>query len=234
METQHFFEYILETNVDKIVPKIIKKNDLYSLEYLVDKEMLDPNGKLETKEGHTFPIILASMSGNLDIVKYFISKGCDLDVRDSERGNTPIMWAARSGCFEIVEYFLGLIQEHKMTVYTTISKRPYYLRSPFYKESGEHDILITDEVASSSGDFDKVRMLKLLEQHGFRTHFLQLYSAIEGKNLDVIKYLVEECGHDINEVSDKLLVYLYKIDLNEIPDIKDYLNKHRKSGCVVQ
>jgi ankyrin repeat protein len=66
----------------------------------------DANIDAKGKGGAT-PLILAASNGNIEVVKFLVSKGADVNVRDNVRDNTPLSDAAFSGNLTVVEFLVS-------------------------------------------------------------------------------------------------------------------------------
>ncbi|GEM_PF-3407594 len=80
--------------------------------YAKSKDMLellmaygvDPNNK-ETTNGNISILAIMASYGDIDSVKFLISKGADIDSKD-DLGSTPLFCAAESGSIEVVKFLI--------------------------------------------------------------------------------------------------------------------------------
>jgi len=77
--------------------------DLNAVITFVEQAYTDVNSV--DKEGAT-PLHWACLKNNLDIAKYLVEKGAQLDVANLTEGHTPLMWACVSGNLRIVHFLL--------------------------------------------------------------------------------------------------------------------------------
>ena len=112
------------------------------------------------------PLHRASENGHIDIVKYLIVE-CKCDVHCVAGGLTSLQYAALNGHFEIVKYF---ILEHECIPESALC---------YAAEHGNIDMVtFLAERCKSGSEYDR-----------------SLDAAIKGKNLHVVKYLMERWGN---------------------------------------
>ena len=117
---------------------------------------------------HSFqkkPLHHASEKGHIDIVKYLIIE-CKCDVHCVAKGMTPLQYAALNGHFEIVKYF---IEEHEC---------------------------IPESALCYAAEHGNIAMVEFLAERckNDSEYNRSLDAAVMGRNLDVVKYLVERWG----------------------------------------
>ena len=120
------------------------------------------------------PLHHASEKGHIKIVKYLIVE-CKCSVHCVAEGLTPLQYAALNGHFEIVKYF---IEEHGCIPESAL------------RYAAEH------------GNIDMVEFLAERCKNGSE-YDRSLDATIKGKNLQVVKYLVERWGTD-RDLSQRL------------------------------
>ena len=177
---------------EKVIKRILKKvdpNRLSKIVNAVDKMKFTP-------------LDYAAMHGYLEIVKYFIEKGSDLD--GDNRDLTPLHWATVCGQLEVVKHFID-------NKYWEVDKL-----------SGEGGAPL--HYAVTNGCLDIVKYLiekgadvNLQDESSGPLHF-----AIEENRLDIVKYLVEK-GADINLHDRNGMSPLYFATQNSRLDIVKYL-----------
>lgn len=102
--------YLEETlNIEKTIDDACQAIIYYNLRSLVDCEDIirqDPN-KHESR-GHN-PLILASMNGDIDVVKYLITtfEGIDVNAKENN-GNTALLFSSFKGHLQIVKFLSSL------------------------------------------------------------------------------------------------------------------------------
>lgn len=89
-------------NLRKI--KKILKGSLFSKGVPVDSIL---NEEYRPMRGMT-PLMCASMYGNLNIVKYLVANGADVNARETGGENTPLMFAAAHGKPDVTEYLISV------------------------------------------------------------------------------------------------------------------------------
>ena len=82
--------------------QLIKEGDLETIKSIVKQD----EGILHQKDGRGFPpLVMASYSGNLDVAKYLIEAGVDINAIDAA-GNTALMGVCFKGYLDIVKLLL--------------------------------------------------------------------------------------------------------------------------------
>jgi len=90
--------------------KSCERGDLKKVIYLVEE--YNPNLNQKNKKGNP-PLIIASLSGSKDIVKYLLSKEVDINITD-KNGNTSILNSLLRGNLEIAKIILE--KKPKLTI----------------------------------------------------------------------------------------------------------------------
>lgn len=179
-----------------------EKGDLQGVKRCIEQDGVDIN---YTSSGET-ALIRASYKGHLEIVKYLISKGADMDFAFNDR-STALIWASDKGHLEIVKVLVenGADLNKKSggifgdTALIRASKKGYFEIIKVLVEGGA-DVNIRnsyDEIALECSATDEI--WDYLED---KTNDINLTKAlcnfIERNNLGKVKYLVEKRGADIN------------------------------------
>ena len=86
-----------------LILEAAQKGDLTTVQECVQ---LDPSSFEATNLSLRTPLRLASGGGHLEVVKYLVSAGANLEERDSY-GSTPLHQASYRGHLEVVEYLVG-------------------------------------------------------------------------------------------------------------------------------
>ncbi|XP_076436857.1 uncharacterized protein LOC143276258 isoform X2 [Babylonia areolata] len=81
-----------------------KAGHMEIIQYILDIEAIDVNA---TDEGGWTPLMWATESQLVNVVKYLVSRGGDPNLKDNEENNA-LHWAAFAGSVEIAELFLDL------------------------------------------------------------------------------------------------------------------------------
>ena len=154
-------------------------NDLERVKLLIEKGA-DVN--IQNGDGNT-AIFYAALNSNLEIVQYLIENGADITITNKSRKDF-IHYAARSGNLELVQWLVN----QGISV-------------------SEYNGALHNAVASGN-----LELVKWLVAHGadVNSYFLNdsvLAYAIECSNMDIMRYLVEQEGVDVNASTHKRIYY---------------------------
>jgi len=158
---------------DSVLNYVVKYGNLETVKYFVENKLLPLNWK--DLEGVSLFMSVCER-GEEGIVKYLISKGVDVNIRD-KYGDSPLFYAAKSGNLSLIKY---LTEEKKL-----------YILEPYVVFP-----------AAKSGNLE---LVKYLEKKGFNLNTEDkfeksvLFYAAESGNLELVKYLVELKGLDVNK-----------------------------------
>ncbi|MDH6355626.1 ankyrin repeat protein [Dysgonomonas sp. PH5-45] len=204
-QEKEFYDYLYRLSI---------QGNLDSVKYVFENQNIDLK-RYDTDNKHFTPIVYAAAySGNTDLVKYLVGKGADLKAHSSNNetalhraawrgdlamvkllveygadlnivynangGLSPLCCAAESGNIEVVKY---LIEKGANVNYTNKDSGASPLRSAAYK--AHYDIFL------------------LLAQKQPAAYNWQeaLFYGLIGGNPDIVKYIVEEKGADVNKKS---------------------------------
>ena len=94
-----------DSNGVGIFDEAMNYNDLDFIKYLIEKKGFDPS-VTNRKSGFT-PLMQAVSYGHIDIVKYFVNLGADIDIKDNF-GISAIEYARKLGQNRVLEYLKSL------------------------------------------------------------------------------------------------------------------------------
>ncbi len=154
-------------------------NDLERVKLLIDKGA-DVN--IQNGDGNN-AIFYAALNSNLEMVQYLIENGADITITNKSRKDF-IHYAARSGNLELVQWLVN----QGISV-------------------SEYNGALHNAVASGN-----LELVKWLVAHGadVNSYFLNdsvLSFAVDCSNMDIIRYLVEQEGVDVNASTHKRIYY---------------------------
>ena len=104
-----------------------RKGDISSLRYSIEIENKDPNS--QNSFGWS-PMHIASSHGNIDIVRYLTTQGCNIDIKRKDEW-TPLHCACKNGHYRVVEYLVtkgadvNAIQKEGLTPLYLASQKGY-------------------------------------------------------------------------------------------------------------
>ncbi len=150
-------------------------------------------------------IFYAALNGNMEMVQYLIENGADITITNTKWNRNIIHYAARSGNLELVQYLVnqGI--------------------SVLESNGALHK-------AVSSGNLELVKWLVAhgADVHGDYFNDSVLLYAVRSSNKDILRYLVEEKGVDVNESANRKMDYSAleeAVKNNNIETVK-YLVEH--------
>ncbi|CAB4029249.1 Ankyrin repeat-containing domain, partial [Paramuricea clavata] len=153
----------------------------------------------------------AVLSGSLEIVKYLVEHGADVNLYAS-RSDSPLHTAASSGSLEIVKYLVehgANVNLNSSIVGTALHSAASSASLEIVKYLVEHganvnlNSLIVGTAIHSAASFASLKIVKYLVEHNADVTFENyrvgspLHSAASSGSLEIVKYLVEHNG-DVN------------------------------------
>jgi ankyrin repeat protein len=121
---------------------------------------------------------VATQAGNIEIVKYLVSQGADIHIKDSSK-ETPLQIAIHEGNLELINFFL--------------SKKADVNMKDHFNETSLHD----------ATDKGKIEIVKLIVSHGADLNAKNnlretpLLYAVKNNYSDIAEYLISE-GAEVN------------------------------------
>jgi len=192
------FEAINDNNLEK-VQKIIQENH----------EVLN-----ERDESYCDPLTFAAIAGNLEIMKYLLSQGADINTIDRENSNL-MHNAAANGHLEVVKYLIdqsfdvNAADDNGNTALLFASDRNnielvrYLLDqgADVHAESSNGTTVILNAAFSGNNE-----MIQLFQDKGLSINHANqwgvtplMYASLVG-NMDIVEYLLEQ-GADVHAIS---------------------------------
>ena len=180
-----------------------------------------------TNSNNETPLTVASTGGNLDLVKFLLSRGADIEHRE-KKGLTPLMLAAREGHVDVLQHLI-----EAGAVIEAFSERT-------------KDTALT--LASSAGHYDAVSMLLnkgANKEHRNVSDYTSLALAAAGGHREVINLLLSY-GAEINSrtgsklgISPLMLAAMnghaevLKLLLDRGGDINAYIETNRNTALTL-
>ncbi len=184
------------------------------------------------------------MGGAIDIVKYLVECGVELEQRDDD-GKTALMIAKKGGYTEIVEILKSagakdrVVKKpvkQKMTKVKKVKSSKIHLIAAikdnkiveaFHLIEAGHDVWDYDEESYSVFDYackgGHLDLIKKMVEHGYKVDDLDFsHSCSDTDNLEIIKYLVS-LGLDVNARDEEQCCPLHLLEGQTNPEIVKYL-----------
>lgn len=200
---EYFYNMVLEGNLN-------------SVKYLLENQPIDLLW-YEKESDEYDPVIFAAIrSGNIDMVRFFVSKGVDLRVLDSY-DETVLHCAAEEGSLEIARLLIkqGVDADfvnnadtaETLLYYAAESKNLDLIKYLIKKKMGVNTMSEDCEyspisLAASLGHYDMFVVFARKQPNNFDWQEL-FHDALTGGNPDIVKYVVEKKGVDVNKISAK-------------------------------
>ncbi|MGX2981911.1 ankyrin repeat domain-containing protein [Helicobacter sp. 23-1045] len=184
-----------------------RDGDLDKVKQLVEQQGVDVNAVHIDELGLSSNALnIASYQGHLEIVKYLISKGANVNAKDSF-GWTALISASSNGKLELVKYLISKgadVKAKSNDGYTALMSASF---------DGHLEVVKVLVESSKSGLFSFFSKGNINEKDKWGRTALML-ASIKG-HLEVVKYLVEK-GVDINAQDNEGLTALNKAKTKEI------------------
>ena len=168
-----------EDDWNRIWFDVVKTNDLDKMKTLLkmDKGLID----IQNPEKDT-ALHIASEKGNEDIVRYLVKHGADVNIANNH-GDISLHYAVNSGNENIVRYLV----EHGADINKADVEK------------------CTPVVIAAQGEYKNI--LKYLIEHGADLKngigSSLIWTLSFGGHEDIVKYLVEKCHVNINEINER-------------------------------
>ncbi|MCK5221816.1 MAG: ankyrin repeat domain-containing protein, partial [Candidatus Aminicenantes bacterium] len=153
---------------------LVEKGDIETVMKMVKKDKT----QLEAKNHRGRSLIhIASSKGHLDIVKFLVKKGADVNLEEESHLLRPLNFASRYGHFEVVKFLLDN-------------------GADLHAREKDNETALSYAVASNSLDTVKYLVkkgLKINDMKSKRKLPPVYYAAIgSGENLNIVKYLISK------------------------------------------
>ncbi len=198
-----------QVNNEEQLFNLIRSNEPRDIEDLLkNNSNIDINKK--NKHGST-PLILATYSGHLKIVKILIENGADVNLRSNDK-TTPLIWATVGNHVPIVRYLLNNNAEidaqdkHGFTALMwAASKNNETLVKIFLQYNADTQIRNNNsetayELAKKSGN---IRLFYIIKDHKGADKANLKENIIKAVNENDLIYLSKQYGINFNEITDK-------------------------------
>ena len=189
-------------------------NDLERVKLLIEKGA-DVNVR---DNSDITPLIVAADNNNFELVKFFVENGAEVNVQD-EDGFTAVFYAALHGNLEMVQCLIEkgadiTINSRNRLDYTVLHcaahsgnlKLVQWLVNQGVSVSESNGVL---HRAVKSGNLELVQWL-VAQGADVNSYFLNdsvLAYAVDSCNMDIMRYLVEQEGVDVNESVNRKIYY---------------------------
>ena len=166
-------------------------------------------------------LILSAKNGHFEIVKYLVEQAA-ADIHVS--GGCALTKSASNGHIDIVKYLLKLgvnVHANEESALIMSSKHGHFEILKCLIENGADFRVDNYRPFRNSVISGHLDMMKYLVNLGADPHIGFAYDTIEANiefpgSIEIVKYLVEECGADINAEGDMALLEASKNDHREV------------------
>ena len=160
----------------KAAIRAIHNQDLNDLRSIINKNKAILND-IEDSKGNTL-LNVAVIEGHIEIVKYLVSDGADLNQQDSSE-ETPLIIAIKEGKLDLIAYFLSQGAD--------VNVKVYFNETPLHKAVDKGELEIVKLVVTNGADLN-------LKNNQKET---PLFVAVESNQTNVAEYLISQ-GADVN------------------------------------
>lgn len=228
-----------DAKLSDILYYVVKAGNLKTVKFLVDSgESIYPR----TRYGYYF-LHTAAEYGHLNLVKYFISMGININTLDKNyNGNLAINYAAKNGHFDVVKY---LANTGSIIDYGTYNATTPLNSAARFGNLEAIKFLLKKGVDINQGVFNqhsitalysavggaKLDTIKYLVDNGAMvkentmSRYIPLSLAVSSNHINIVKYLIEQ-GADVNKATDGYITPLYLVAQTGNLDVAKILVKN--------
>ena len=196
-----------------------QEGKLELVQYLVDNypDMLT----IRDKTGQS-PFLLTGFSGSVELVKYLISRGCDVYDKDSS-GRIVLHHACNKGKLELVQYLVGNYPD-------MLTIRDKTGRSPFLRTGFSGSVELVKYLISRGCDVCEK------DKNGWNV----LHTACQQGYLELVQYLVEnfpgllKLRNKRRQTPLKLAISSSSVDVVEFLHLNAHPIREREKHCLLQ
>ena len=187
-------------------------DDMSLLEYLVNEKGANlencRHGDSKLEQDFQFPIHAAIKNGNLEMVRYLVEK-CKCDpCDDSKRDGSTALYATKQNQLEIVYYLITECGESVISLVLNLAEEKLFKQAFDFIDMYDMDWDYLSHVLCASPNKNVFSFLKKLHSkydldlsYEDEDGYTILAKALQCGRLQIVKWLVEECGDDVNAVS---------------------------------
>ncbi|MDP0561760.1 MAG: ankyrin repeat domain-containing protein [Candidatus Endonucleobacter sp. (ex Gigantidas childressi)] len=221
------FQYACITGHQKTAELLLEKTDEVTIDYLTEsfrvacetehkhiiEFLLSKGARLDGvmqrcsfSDVVPFPLHTAIMSNQVEVVKYLLEQGAEVNVENGF-GKCPLVVAAQNGRKDIIELLLGYnayVDANDMKLVGSIMGMADLDLFKFVFENIDwNDILFDDNInclqlAVVIGDCQLIKYLSLEKNMGISGRLNLVQISVYMNNFEKVKYLIDDLGADIN------------------------------------